>query len=206
MISIEIIEEQQIESQSFFENKAREKDKKELHFITAARLDEYKNIDINIEVLAGLDQAFTYTIIGDGPERSNLLEQIDRLQLSDRIKILGWKSRAEVLELFRKADVFLMVSAPETFGLAYIEAMAKGNMVVGALGWGIDGIVQNGHNGFLAEEKNAKSLEKIILEIVNLSATKKEELLSNTRHTVLELTRQKVSDKYLLKLKEMIRE
>ena len=37
-----------------------------------------------------------------------------------------------------------MVSEPETFGLAYLEAMAKGCLVVGAYGWGIDGIIRHG--------------------------------------------------------------
>jgi len=199
------VEEQQIESAGFFEKKAREWDKKEPHYITAARLDEYKNIGINIEVLASLEQPFTYTIIGEGPERGRLQEQIDSLQLSEKIKILGWKSRKEVLELFKKADVFLMVSAPETFGLAYVEAMAKACVVVGARGWGIDGIVRHGKNGFLAEAKDVKSLEKTILEIGNLSTANRIELLSNTRNTVLTLTRQKVADNYLTRLKEAIR-
>ena len=40
-----------------------------------------------------------------------------------------------------------MISSPETFGLAYLEAMARGNIVIGTKGWGIDGIVIDGENG-----------------------------------------------------------
>lgn len=197
------VEEEQIEEQTLFISKAKEFKNRKIHFITAARLDNYKNIDINIGVLARLKHDYRYTIIGDGPERSTLQEQIDQFQLSDKIEILGWKKRAEVLELFKQADVYLMISAPETFGLAYVEAMAKGCIVIGAYGWGIDGIVQNGHNGFLAEPKDEKSLERVIHEIVNLPAVKREEIAKATRSTVLELTRKKVADSYLMRLKEM---
>jgi glycosyltransferase involved in cell wall biosynthesis len=205
-VAVSGVEEQQIESQSFFEDKAGDWDKKERHYITAARLDFYKNIDINIEALAKVKEPFRYTIIGEGPERGRLQEKIDQLKLTEKIKILGWKSRSEVLEHFSKADVFLMISAPETFGLAYVEAMAKACLVVGARGWGIDGIIQHGKNGFLAEAKEKKSLENILLEIENLPAAKRLEILSEARKTVLELTRQKVADKYLNRLKEVIGE
>lgn len=201
-VAISGVEEQQIESQSFFEAKAGDWDKKERHYITAARLDHYKNIDINIEALAKVDEPFRYTIIGEGPERGRMQEKIDQLKLTEKIKILGWKSRSEVLEHFSKADVFLMISAPETFGLAYVEAMAKACIVVGARGWGIDGIVQHGKNGFLAEAKDVKSLENVIVEIEKLPAAKRLEILSEARKTVLDLTRQKVADNYLNRLKE----
>ena len=199
------VEAQQIEEHTVFLNKARDFNKEKIHFVTAARLDKYKNIDINIEVLASLKEDFKYTIIGEGPERHALQEQIDRLQLTEKIEILGWKKRSEVLMHFRKADVYLMISAPETFGLAYVEAMAKACLVVGARGWGIDGIVINGQNGFLAEAEDVQSLESIIHEIVNLPEAKRVEIANATRATVLGLTRQKVSDTYLNNLKEIYR-
>jgi len=200
------IEEDQVEDQSLFVLKAKELNNKKLHFITVARLEKSKNIDINIEVLAGLTQDYSYTIIGEGNERSKLQKQIDRHQLSDKIKILGWKDRSEVMEELKLADIFLMISAPETFGLAYLEAMAKACIVIGAYGWGIDGIVQQGQNGYLVDVRDREALNKVIHEILTLSSERREEIAMAARATVLRLSRQKAVDSYLSRLKRMLEE
>lgn len=197
------IEEDQIEEGAVFTRKAVELGKTEVRFITPARLNSGKNININIEVLSELKQPFRYTIIGEGPDRDSLLQQIDRLNLSDSIEILGWKKRSEVLDYFSHSDIFIMVSAPETFGLAYLEAMAKGCIVIGATGHGIDGIIQHQKNGFLVEPGDKDALKKTLEEIFILPAEKRKEIAGMARNTILELTEKKVSDAYLAKLKEI---
>lgn len=197
------IEETQIEELAVFTRKAIELCKKEVRFITPARLNSGKNINVNIDVLSELTQPFKYTIIGEGPDRDSLLQQIDRLRLSDSIEILGWKKRSEVLDYFRLSDIFIMVSAPETFGLAYLEAMAKGCIVIGAIGHGVDGIIQHQLNGFLVEPGDKDALKKVLDEIFILSEEKRKKLAGMARETILELTEKKVSDAYLAKLKEI---
>jgi glycosyltransferase involved in cell wall biosynthesis len=198
------IEEDQVEDLSLFVSKAKELHTRPVRFITAARLDGSKNIDINIEVLASLQQDFSYTIIGEGAEHRRLQKQIDRNGLSDKIVLTGWKDHSEVLKQLRQADIFLMISAPETFGLAYLEAMAKACIVIGAIGWGIDGIIKNGQNGYLAEPGNGSALSKVIHEILNLSPVQREKIARASRATVLELTRQKAADAYLAQLKHVL--
>lgn len=198
------IEIAQVEEESLFLSKAKALKLKEVRFVTASRLLKLKNIDVNIEILAGVDYDFSYTIIGDGPERKKLQALIDHHKLSDRIKILGWKTREEVLRHFKSTDIFIMVSAPETFGLAYLEAMAKGNIVIGAYGWGIDGIIRHGQNGYLANPGDVQSLANIIHEIINLPVEKREALLKASRECILKMTRQEVADSYLKKLQALI--
>src|SRR5690606_4594390 len=71
--------------------------------------------------------------------------------------------REDVLSAMQMAHLFLMPSAPETFGLAYLEAMAKGCVVVGHRDWGIAGIVEDGFNGFLvASPEPQEILSKIL--------------------------------------------
>jgi len=96
-----------------------------------------------------------------------------------------------------------MVSAPETFGLAYLEAMAKGCIVIGAIGHGVDGIIQHQKNGFLVEPGDKDALKKVLDEILVLHEDKREELAGMARKTILELTEKKVSDAYLAKLNEI---
>jgi len=197
------IEEDQIEGPAVFTRKAIDLGKKELRFITPARLNSGKNLNVNIDVLSELKQPFRYTIIGEGPDRDSLQEQIDQLELSESVEILEWKKRSEVLEFFKLSDIFIMVSAPETFGLAYLEAMAKGCIVIGAIGHGVDGIIQHQKNGFLVEPGDKDALKKVLDEILVLHEDKREELAGMARKTILELTEKKVSDAYLAKLNEI---
>jgi len=197
------IEAEQIEEQVLFKKKANSLGKREAVLITAAHLRQGKNIDVTIEVLSDLRRPFTYTIIGEGPERQALQGLIDQHGLSGKISILGWKKRSEVLDYFRESDIFIMASAPETFGLTYLEAMAKGCIIVGAYGHGIDGVIQNGKNGFLVEPGKKDALEKVLEEIFTLSEKQREDLAARSRKTILELTELKVADAYLAKLKEI---
>ena len=54
-------------------------------------------------------------------------------------------------EFYRDADVYVMPSKPETFGLVYIEAMSQGTPVIYSKGHGIDGYFENGNVGYAIE-------------------------------------------------------
>ena len=193
-----------VEKESFFSGKAQEFNPENIRFITAARLEPLKNIDINIDVLSEMDQNYSYTIIGDGQDRKRLQDRIDQLALGERIKILGWKKQVEVLDYLKQSDIFIMASAPETFGLAYLEAMAKGCLVIGAYGWGIDGIIRSGENGFLANPGDKASLRMVLNKILALSKEEREKIGLSSRETLLELSEQDVANSYLRKLKELV--
>lgn len=67
-------------------------------------------------------------------------------------------TREQTLEEFRKAEVFVMISSPETLGLVYLEAMSQGCVAIGSRNEGIDGILVDGKNGYLVESGNAEEL------------------------------------------------
>lgn len=195
-----------VEDQSFFSSKAGKFDSNHIRFITAARLEPLKNIDINIEVMSELRQNYTYSIIGDGQDRERIQSVIDRKNLGEKIRILGWKKPAEVLDYLKEADIFIMASAPETFGLAYLEAMAKGCIVIGAYGWGIDGIIRNGENGFLVEPGDMESLKNTLNGILSLSLEEREKIGHSSRETVMGLSEKMAAESYLDKLRELVSE
>lgn len=197
------IEKKYIENKAFFLNKINNlKKKKTFQIITVASLIKLKNIDLNIKALSKLKYYnWHYNIVGDGEELKNLKLLIEKYNLKNRISFLGYKKRAESIELMSKNDIFLMVSAPETFGLAYLEAMAKGNIIIGAKNWGIDGIIKNGINGFLVNHKKEEELVNILK---NLFENKYdiEKILKNSINTISNFSQENMANNYLKNFKK----
>lgn len=169
-----------------------------LHLVTVASLIPRKNHQYVIRALAAAREiATTYTIIGDGPLRSELEILAQELGVSDRVTFMGQLSHDQVLGRLSEYHVFVMVSERETFGLAYLEALAKGCLVIGARGWGIDGVVEHGHNGFLCTTGSTEEIVATIRTIKHLGNAQLEELARNAHTSVSALTERQASDRYL---------
>ena len=86
-------------------------------------------------------------MVGEGPERASAQALARRLGLQQRVRFLGRQDRIE--ELTGMADVFLLPSELESFGLSALEAMACGVPVVGSDAGGLPEVVQHTETGFL---------------------------------------------------------
>jgi teichuronic acid biosynthesis glycosyltransferase TuaC len=75
-----------------------------------------------------------YEIVGDGPERGALEALTRELGLTDRVTFHGQLPPDEALATSRRADVLVLPSTDEAFGVAYIEAMAAGLPAIGRAG------------------------------------------------------------------------
>jgi glycosyltransferase involved in cell wall biosynthesis len=75
-----------------------------------------------------------YEIVGDGPERGGLEALADELGVADRVVFHGQLDHARALATMRRADLFVMPSWDEAFGVAYVEAMAAGLPAIGLEG------------------------------------------------------------------------
>ncbi len=87
-------------------------------------------------------------LIGDGPQRPDAEAEADRLGVRADVRSLG--KLDSVAELLRSADLFLLPSETESFGLAALEAMACGVPVVGSRIGGLPEVVDDGKSGTLA--------------------------------------------------------
>ncbi len=88
-------------------------------------------------------------MVGDGPDRPLAEEEARLLGVSKRVTFLG--ERDEVESLLPGADLFLLPSESESFGLAALEAMACGVPVVGTRTGGLPELVEDGVSGHLCE-------------------------------------------------------
>jgi phosphatidylinositol alpha-1,6-mannosyltransferase len=72
-----------------------------------------------------------YLIVGDGDDRPRLEAIAAELGVENRVKFLGAVDPETLLEIYRSADLFVMPSTGEGFGIAFLEAMASGTPALG---------------------------------------------------------------------------
>jgi len=104
-------------------------------------------------------------MVGDGPERPHAETVAEELGLRDRVLFLG--KHASVHELLSCADLFLLPSENESFGLAALEAMACGSPVVASRVGGLPEVVEHGVSGFLLEKGDVKGMGDAAAEILS---------------------------------------
>ena len=96
----------------------------------------------------------------------------------------------------READVFVMVSSPETFGLVYIEAMAQGCITIGSLNEGIDGIIENRKNGFLVSAADVNELTSCFKEIYSMGHEQKKNIITSAYRDASKMTDSCMAEAY----------
>ncbi|MFC1574578.1 N-acetyl-alpha-D-glucosaminyl L-malate synthase BshA [Gemmatimonadota bacterium] len=108
-----------------------------------------KRIPDVVEVFARIHKEVPsrLVLVGDGPERPRAVERAEELGVSQQVLFLG--KHASVDELLACADLFLLPSRNESFGLAALEALACGAPVIATDMGGIPELVRHGETGFL---------------------------------------------------------
>jgi len=111
-------------------------------------------------VMPRLPERVVFWLAGDGPERDNIEAAIERAGLQRRVRRLGRISEAELIELYRRAQLFIMpnIVVPgdmEGFGIVMLEAGACGLPTLAADLEGIRDVVQEGVNGWFAPSGDA---------------------------------------------------
>lgn len=103
-------------------------------------------------------------LVGDGPEMAPTLSLAERLGVRDRIAVLG--NQEQVVPLLSGADLFLLPSEQESFGLAALEAMACGVPVVVSRTGGLPEVVVDGETGFLCQVGDVECMARRALQIL----------------------------------------
>ncbi len=103
-------------------------------------------------------------LLGDGPERVSCRILAEELGIQSRISFLG--NRATVQDVLPLADLLLLPSTVESFGLVALEAMACGVPVVGYEGGGLPEVVRQGEDGLLAPLGDLERMIEMTLELL----------------------------------------
>jgi len=133
--------------------------------LSVSYLIKRKGVDYNIKAIAKLIDKYPDIIclvIGDGEERKNLEELVQKMNLKKYVKFLGQLPHDEAMEYISICDIFSLPSWDEGFGIVYIEAMAHGKPAIACQGQGIEDVIKDKETGILVEPKNVNNLTKVI--------------------------------------------
>ncbi|WP_315168868.1 glycosyltransferase family 4 protein [Metaclostridioides mangenotii] len=142
--------------------------KNNIKLIYVGKLDKNKNIRTSIEVINKLNKMgynATLDIVGDGPEFTKLKELENRAEYKNKITLYGYMEKEDIMNLYRKNDIFIMPSKYETFGLVYIEAITQGLPVIYTRGQGFDGYFDEGTVGYGVKYDDVEEITDSILKI-----------------------------------------
>ena len=106
-------------------------------------------------------------LVGDGPDRSDTERLCRELNVSEHVTFLGKQNALP--EILSMADVFLLPSQQESFGLSALEAMSCGAPVVATNIGGIGEVVEHGECGYLAELGDVHRMARYCLDLLQNS-------------------------------------
>lgn len=106
--------------------------------------------------------------VGDGPERGHAEELCRQLGVCDDIRFVGKQEQME--DILVIADLFLLTSEYESFGLAALEAMAAGVPVVSTNAGGLVEIMVQGVTGFMSDVGDVEGMSRQALDILQNDA------------------------------------
>jgi N-acetyl-alpha-D-glucosaminyl L-malate synthase BshA len=109
-------------------------------------------------------------LVGDGPEYGRTRELVEGLGLTDRVRFVGVVD--EVAPLLAEADLLLLPSETESFGLVALEAMASGVPVIASRVGGLPEVVEHGVSGFLEPVGDVDAMADRALAILSDCATR----------------------------------
>ena len=134
--------------------------------VHSSNFRKIKNVDHVLyafnEAVKEVDCHLVY--LGDGPEIFSLKQLVKSLDLEDRVHFTGQVS--DVTDFYKLADIFLLLSSKESFGLAMLEAMYCGAIPIGSTAGGISEVIQDKKTGYTVEVGDYKEAARHIVNLL----------------------------------------
>jgi N-acetyl-alpha-D-glucosaminyl L-malate synthase BshA len=132
----------------------------------ASNFRPVKNIGVLIDVFAGIQRALParLVLVGEGPDVALAKRRAEELGVQDRVRFLGNQECIE--ELLPLADLFLLPSHHESFGLAALEAMACGTVVIASSVGGTREVIDDGETGFLRAPQDVAGWTRTAIDVL----------------------------------------
>jgi glycosyltransferase involved in cell wall biosynthesis len=106
-------------------------------------------------------------IVGDGPEKENLVHQTQELGLEKKVVFTGKIEHEKLIKsgIIKVCDIFVTASKTENQPLTVMEAMASSLPIIGVKKLGLIELIKNNENGYLARPDDPKDISKYIIKL-----------------------------------------
>jgi glycosyltransferase involved in cell wall biosynthesis len=163
---------------AIFKYEANQRDSK-FKFVSVCMLKSDKNIEL---LLRAFENAFKNNeqiglmVIGDGPEKYKLESVAEELGIKKQVEFLGAVERKDLSKYLQKASAFALPSNYETFGVAYIEALACGLPIITTKCGGPEDFYEE-KLGYIIPKGDMQSLSSAMRDmVINYDRFKKDEI------------------------------
>ena len=131
--------------------------------LAAGRLHTNKGFDILLQSLAKIDDAILW-LAGDGPEEASLKKQCAALNLTERVRFLGWRN--DVAALMKTADLFICPSRHEGLGSIVAESWFHRCPIIATESQGPGELIDHNYTGLLTPIDDVDALAEAIKTLV----------------------------------------
>lgn len=176
--------------------------------VTASRLIKRKSPGLLVSAFAKVLKVIPdakLVIAGAGREEHNLSDQIRDLNITDSVSLIGGLAKEKVAQLMAAADIFVLPSKVESFGLSLLEASAAGVPVVCSNAGGIPEVFQDGFNALLYPPGDDDAMGKAIVHLIQDKELAKK-IGANAIETAKKLTWEMAAERTLRVYEEVLRE
>lgn len=161
--------------------------------MSVGELSKRKNHIVVIEALEQLkEQDIVYVICGVGPMERELQNKAKKLGVSEKLKLVGFRS--DIPELHKIADIFVFPSLQEGLPVALMEAMASGLPIVASRIRGNEDLIQNNSGGYLVNAENPAEYAEAIKKMIQ-DPKKKDEMKKRNLEVIRGYSQEIVLDK-----------
>lgn len=167
-----------------------------IKLISVGGLHPNKNHAALISALQSSNLDYKLTIVGEGPERANLMHILERAKLTERVKLAGHLDQLELAKQLNSNDVYIHYSKAEGLSRAILEAMACGCPVVTTNVGFIDGVLQNRINACVITPPWDHGLIQVLEELYASEAFRKGIGLAGSATVALNYEAEKVFQEY----------
>ncbi len=138
------------------------------NIVFAGRFVSQKNPLAIIRVLSTLkDLNWTCSMLGDGLLLAEVKEEIEAHTMSDRFRLTGWVTPADVLNEFSKSDILFMPSLSEGLPVVGVDALFKGLAIVASRIGGFLDLLEPDRNGYLVEVQDEAMFSAVLRKLLS---------------------------------------
>ncbi len=164
--------------------------KEAILFLFVAALDKahhYKGLGRLLQASQALPEEVWLMIVGDGDLRAAYQKQAALMNINSRIIFAGNIPQPHLPPIYRSADVTILPSSAESFGLVIIESLACGTPVIASNIPGVRSVVTSNKDGFLVDAESVEDLTHQLKKMINLSVKQRQRMGQLGREKVEQL-------------------